>query len=68
MPVMNGYNASAAIRRLPREDASEVPIVAMTADAFAEDVRAAKNAGMNDHIAKPLDFDRLTDVLRQWLA
>lgn len=68
MPVMNGYNASEAIRGMTRADASEIPIVAMTADAFAEDVRAAKNAGMNDHIAKPLDFDRLTEVLRQWLT
>ncbi|MCM1307026.1 MAG: response regulator [Butyrivibrio sp.] len=68
MPVMNGYNAAREIRALPRGDAGTVPIVAMTADAFAEDVKAAKNAGMNEHVAKPLDFDRLTEVLREWLA
>ncbi len=67
MPVMNGYDAAVAIRAMSRSDARTVPIVAMTADAFAEDVMMAKNAGMNDHVAKPLDFDRLTEVLKQWL-
>ncbi len=67
MPVMNGYEAAAAIRALPREDAAKIPIVAMTANTFAEDVQAAKNAGMNEHIAKPLDFGKLTETLNRWL-
>lgn len=55
MPVMNGYEATKAIRTLDRVEAKTVPILAMTADAFAEDIQAAKDAGMNDHMAKPLD-------------
>ncbi len=66
MPGMDGYEATAAIRSIkgPR---SRIPIVAMTANAFAEDVQIAKNAGMNEHIAKPLDLDRLNEVLAKWL-
>ena len=56
MPVLNGYQATAAIRSLPGEK-GELPIVAMTANAFAEDVQLAKNTGMNGHIAKPLDMN-----------
>lgn len=55
MPVMNGYDATRAIRALDREDARTIPILAMTADAFAEDIQAAREAGMNGHMAKPLD-------------
>ena len=57
MPVMNGYEATKAIRMQPREDASEIPIIAMTANAFAEDVKDALSAGMNAHVAKPIDMD-----------
>ncbi|MDD5804300.1 MAG: response regulator [Clostridia bacterium] len=67
MPVMNGYEATAAIRSLHRPDGKEIPIVVMTANAFAEDILLAKNAGMNEHIAKPLDMTRLRDVMRRWL-
>lgn len=67
MPVMNGYEATAAIRALEREDAGSVPIVAMTANAFAEDVQDAKKAGMNAHLAKPFDLEKLLEVLRQYL-
>ena len=63
---MNGYQATAAIRSLPGEQ-GELPIVAMTANAFAEDVQLAKNTGMNGHIAKPLDMNKLSDVLKKWL-
>ena len=56
-----------AIRMLEREDAKKIPIIAMTANAFAEDVQLAKNTGMNEHIAKPLDLNKLNDVLKQWL-
>ena len=66
MPVMNGYEATAAIRILPGEK-GKLPIVAMTANAFAEDVQLAKNTGMNGHIAKPLDMNKLNDVLENWL-
>ena len=66
MPVMNGYEATAAIRSLPGEK-GKLPIVAMTANAFAEDVQLAKNTGMNGHIAKPLDMNKLNDVLESWL-
>ena len=66
MPIMNGYEATAAIRSLPG-GRGKVPIIAMTANAFAEDVQLAKNTGMNEHIAKPLELDKLNDVLKQWL-
>ena len=66
MPVMNGYEATAAIRSLPGAK-GKLPIVAMTANAFAEDVQLAKNTGMNGHIAKPLDMNKLNDVLKNWL-
>lgn len=67
MPVMNGYEAARAIRNLPGDYVKSVPILAMTANAFAEDVAAAKNAGMNEHIAKPIDFDQLMKALSKWL-
>ena len=67
MPIMNGYEATAAIRSLSRSDARTTPIVAMTANAFAEDVQMAKNAGMNEHVAKPLDLNKLYEVLNRWL-
>ena len=67
MPVMNGYEATAAIRSLHRADAKTLPIVAMTANAFAEDVMLTKSAGMNEHISKPIDMVKLRDVLRKWL-
>ena len=66
MPVMNGYEATAAIRSLHGEK-GKLPIVAMTANAFAEDVQLAKNTGMNGHIAKPLDMNKLNDILKNWL-
>ena len=67
MPVMNGYEATAAIRKSNIPAARSVPIVAMTANAFAEDVQLARSAGMNEHISKPLDMTRLRDVMRKWL-
>ncbi|MFZ2755421.1 MAG: ATP-binding protein [Atopobiaceae bacterium] len=63
MPVMDGLEATRAIRALDRPDAKTVPIVAMTADAFAEDVERCLDAGMNDHVAKPIDPGRLFAVL-----
>ncbi len=67
MPVMNGYDAATAIRALKRSDAMRVPILAMTANAFVEDIQAAKAAGMNEHLAKPIDFEALGAVLKKYL-
>ena len=67
MPLMNGYEAAAAIRAQTNHGGAAIPIVAMTANAFAEDVLLSRNAGMNEHIAKPLDLNKLNGVLRQWL-
>lgn len=66
MPVMNGYDATRAIRALMRDDAREIPIIAMTANAFAEDEKAALDAGMNAHVAKPIDVDLLKKVIKQY--
>ncbi len=68
MPVMNGYDATRAIRALSRPDASRIPIIAMTANAFVEDEKAALDAGMNAHVAKPLDVDLLKKVIRQYIG
>ncbi|MBR4234828.1 MAG: response regulator [Clostridia bacterium] len=65
MPVMDGYTAVREIRRLPREDASRVPIYAMTANTFAEDIAKALDSGMDGHIAKPIDINALIRVLRR---
>ncbi len=68
MPVMNGYEATAAIRRLPRKDAARIPIIAMTANAFAEDIQQSKRAGMNEHLTKPLEIEQLMQCLERWLG
>ena len=67
MPVMNGYEATRTIRNLPGDYAKKVPIFAMTANAFNEDVQNSYNAGMNEHISKPLDISQLMDCLKKWL-
>ncbi|HBA51064.1 MAG TPA: hybrid sensor histidine kinase/response regulator [Lachnospiraceae bacterium] len=67
MPVMNGYDATRKIRSLSRADASTIPIIAMTANAFAEDIKDALDAGMNDHIAKPIDMEYIKVVLSKYL-
>ena len=68
MPKMNGYDATRAIRSMESVYAQNVPIVAMTANAFAEDKKMAKVAGMNDHISKPLDFNMLIQVLSEYCS
>ena len=68
MPRMNGNDATRAIRASEREYLKNVPIVAMTANAFAEDVQAARTAGMNEHIAKPIDLNALARVLDKWVV
>ena len=65
MPVMNGYEATKMIRSLDREDAKEIPIIAMTANAFTEDRIRAKEAGMDEHIAKPVDVGLLIKVIHK---
>ena len=67
MPVMDGYKATRAIRSLPREDGRQIPIIAMSANAFAEDISASREAGMNEHITKPLDVDRLMGCMHYWM-
>nr|WP_302019851.1 response regulator [uncultured Acetatifactor sp.] len=66
MPIMNGYEATVAIRGLDREDA-DIPIIAMTADAFAEDVQKCLDAGMNAHVAKPIDIRDVSRQLEKYL-
>lgn len=63
MPVMNGYDASRKIRELPRGDAKSVWIVAMTANAFVEDIRMSREAGMNEHCSKPVDPEKLREII-----
>lgn len=68
MPVMDGYAAAKAIRSLSGNYYKNIPIVAMTAHAFADDIRTAKRAGMDEHIAKPLDFKMLMIILNKYLG
>ena len=63
MPCMNGYEAARAIRAMSDYNKSSIPIIAMTANAFEEDRKEAMNAGMNDHLAKPIDVKELTKAL-----
>jgi|GEM_PF-529197 len=67
MPELDGYGATRKIRALSRDDAKTVPIIAMTANAFVEDIKKAKEAGMNSHIAKPLDVAKLIAELDRWI-
>ena len=67
MPVMNGYEATRRIRALERSDAGKIPIIAMTANAFAEDEKEALDAGMSIHVSKPIDMELLKKVIRQYM-
>ena len=66
MPVMTGYEATAAIRALDRPD-RDIPIIAMTADAFSEDIKKCLDAGMNAHVAKPIDIRELSRLLEKFI-
>lgn len=66
MPVMNGLDAAKAIRGLSRPDATTVPIIAPSANAFAEDIQKSKNAGINEHLAKPLEMDKVLKVIASY--
>ena len=68
MPVMNGYEATKKIRALPNKKLAQIPIIAMTANAFTEDIQTAKEAGMNSHIAKPLDIEKMIETLTEVLS
>lgn len=68
MPVMDGLEATKAIRSLAREDAQTIPIIAMTANAFQEDREKSQQAGMNEHLAKPIDPQKLFDTLERYLS
>lgn len=67
MPVMNGYEATAAIRTCEHPDAKTIPIIAMTANAFSDDIWKSQEAGMNDHVAKPVEVSKLMEALNKWL-
>lgn len=67
MPVMNGYDAALAIRKLKDAKKSRIPIVAMTANAFAEDIQKVRSVGMNDHVAKPVDMNILVSTMMKYL-
>ena len=67
MPNLNGYDATRAIRNLKSTYAEEIPIVAMTANAFVEDIKASEAAGMNAHLSKPIDFGKLDQILEKYL-
>ena len=67
MPVMNGYEATRKIRALTRRDAAKIPIIAMTANAFAEDEKEALDAGMDVHMAKPIDVGQLKKVINKYV-
>ena len=67
MPKMNGYEATKAIRASDREDLKTIPIIAMSADAFSDDVYKSKESGMNDHVSKPIDIPKLMETLETWL-
>ena len=68
MPVMNGLIAAKTIRGMERKDAAEIPIIAMTANAFSDDIEQSREAGMNEHLSKPLDEQKLVEVIRKYIC
>ena len=68
MPILDGCQAASAIRQLDREDAPFVPIIAVTANAFAEDIARTTQAGMNDHVSKPIDSTVLSQTLQKLMG
>ncbi len=67
MPMMNGYEATKAIRSMNRPDARMVPIIAMSANAFQDDIAESKSAGMNEHLSKPLDSAKLLNSIAKYI-
>ena len=68
MPILNGYETTKKIRQLENRKKTEIPILAMTANAFSEDQQAALEADMNDHVAKPIDMNVLLQVMMKYLS
>lgn len=68
MPIIDGYEAARRIRALPREDTKKIPIISMSANAFRDDINAALAAGMNDYILKPVELNRMAEVLTKWVG
>lgn len=67
MPVMDGLTATKKIREMNRKDASQIPVFAMTANAFTDDIEESRKAGMNEHLSKPLDEDKMLDVIKRYV-
>ncbi|MCM1268654.1 MAG: response regulator [Bacteroidales bacterium] len=67
MPVMNGLEAASAIRALDREDAKQIPIIAISADAFSDDIQKCLDCGMDDHTSKPIDVSKVAELLRKYM-
>ena len=67
MPVMDGYEATRLIRKMDRPDTGVIPIIAVSANAFEEDMMKSRDAGMNEHIAKPFNRDKLEEVISKYL-
>ena len=67
MPNLDGYEATRQIRALDRPDARHIPIIALTANAYKEDMEHATEAGMNAHLSKPIDIGQVLEALRKWL-
>ena len=67
MPIMNGYEATNTIRSLENKDLANIPIIAMTANAYANDIKAALDAGMNGHISKHLEIDKMSTTIKEVL-
>ncbi|MEG2118620.1 MAG: response regulator, partial [Clostridia bacterium] len=65
MPLMDGYEATKAIRASNHPESKTIPIIAMTANAFSEDIVASHTAGMNDHISKPIDINQMLETLKK---
>ena len=68
MPVMDGKEATRRIRRMSNEVLCNIPIIAITADAFVDDIVACKDAGMNEHIAKPVEEEQMIFVIQKWIG
>lgn len=68
MPVMDGYEATRAIRALDRDDSKSIPIIAMSANAFDEDVKMSLECGMNAHLSKPIEPEKLHNTLSHWIS
>ena len=68
MPVMDGLTATKTIRGMKRNDSQSIPIFAMTANAFTDDIEESRKAGMNEHLSKPLDGDKMLSVIRHYIC